>query len=146
MKSFTHLALSFIVLSSTGAMAATMQENALKYVPGGKIVQEKKNEIKVQTPNGTIVEIEFKRNGNLEEASGDTVDKDIFVPGEGLLSLKDAYAAMTKAGKQPVGDWSLDDSMLKGWHYEFEGLEDGKNMDYVVDAKTGKILESKVDN
>jgi uncharacterized membrane protein YkoI len=146
MKSFTHLALGFLVFTSATSIAATMQENALKYVPGGKIIQEKKNEIKVQTPDGSIVEVEFKRNGNLEEASGDTVEKDIFVPGEGLLSLKDAYAAMTKAGKKPVGDWSLDESMIKGWHYEFEGVENGKNMDYVVDAKTGKIVDSKVDD
>ena len=146
MKSFTHLALGLCFLTSAGAMAATMSEKALKYVPGGKVIQEKKDEVKVQTPNGSIVEIEFKRNGDLEEASGDTVDKDIFVPGEGLLSLKDAYAAMTKAGKAPVGDWSLDKSMMKGWHYEFEGAENGKNMDYVVDAKTGKIVDSQEDD
>lgn len=144
MKGLSYLALGFFILNSNGLIAATMQEKVQKYVPQGKIIQEKNDEVKVQTPNGTIVEIEFKRNGNLEEASGDNVEKDVFIPGEGLLSLKDAHAAMTKAGKTAQGDWSLDDSMLKGWHYEFEGVENGKNMEYTVDAKTGKI-DSRID-
>ena len=140
------LSLGLFILITAGAMAATMQENALKYVPAGKIVQEEKNEFKVETPNGTIVEIELKSNGEFDEASGDSVDKDIFVPGEGLLSLSDTVAVVTKSGKKLTGDWSLDKSWFKGWHYEFEGIENGKKMDYVVDAKTGKILEQKLDD
>lgn len=145
MKSMKVLSVGLLALALP-VMAATMSESALKMVPGGKVVQEKDKEIKVQTKENTIVEIEFKRNGDFEEASGKMVDKDNFEPGQNLLSLKDALAAVKKAGKNPNGEWSLDDSMIKGWHYEFEGIENGKSMEYVVDAKTGTLKETKQDD
>lgn len=140
------LGITSLVLVISGSAFAKISDDALKFVPGGKIVQEKAEEVKVQTPAGSVVEVEFDRGGKFEEASGDSVDNDIFVPGNGILSLKDAVAALKKDGKSPVGEWSLDDSVLKGWHYEFEGFENGKKMDYVVDAKTGKLTDSKADD
>lgn len=140
-------ALTFgVFVMSLSALAATQGESALKMVPGGKVLQEKEKEVRIQTTNGSIVELEFKRNGDFEEASGHAVDKDNFVPGQNLMSLKDAVASVKKTGKTPVGNWSLEESMMKGWHYEFEGMENGKSMDYVVDAKTGKLKESRVDD
>lgn len=136
-----------MVIGGTHAFAATsVKETAMKYVKDAKVVQEKNNEVKLQTTNGTIVEVEFKNDGTLEEASGKALDKDMFEPGNGLMSLKDALAAIKKAGKEPVGEWSLDESLTKGWNYEFEGFENGQKMDYVVDAKSGKLLESRIDN
>lgn len=146
MKHVNTIALFVILGSSFPALASEYTEAALKLVPGGKVVQEKSKEVKVETTNGSIVEVEFKRDGTFEEASGDNLEKDNFVPGKGLISLQETVASLKKAGKSPVGDWSLEDSMLKGWHYEFEGFENGKNMDYLVDAKTGKLLESKIDD
>lgn len=138
----TLLMASAQVFSATG----TVKENALKYVKEGKVVHEKDNEVKVQTKAGTIVEVEFKNDGTLEEASGKALDQDIFEPGNGLISLKDAREALKKAGKTPVGEWSFDNSLTKGWNYEFEGFENGSKIDYVVDAKNGKLLESRIDN
>lgn len=135
-----------IVISTSSAFAGSIKESALSYIPNGKVVQEKDKEVKVQTQNGTIVEVEFTMTGAFEEASGDSIEQDVFVPGDGLLSLADAVGALKKAGKTPSGDWSLDKSFVKGWHYEFEGYESGKKMDYVVDAKTGKLLESTIDD
>ena len=144
MKKSLLAILTITTLTTSGAFAG-MAEDALKLVPGGKVVAEKAEEVKVQVPNGGIVEVEFQA-GKFEEASGDSVEHDIFIPGQGLLSLKDAVEAMKKAGKTPVGEWSLDNSFLKGWHYEFEGHENGKKMDYIVDAKSGKLLDAKVDD
>lgn len=135
----------FALLTASLSSYAGLSDEALKLIPGGKVVAEKKEEVKIQTPEGSIVEVEYER-GKFEEASGDNAEKDVLVPGEGLLSLKDAVASLKKSGKTPVGDWSLDKSFIKGWHYEFEGFENNQKMDYIVDAKTGKLLESKIDD
>ena len=137
-------AFTIVSLLSTQAFA-TITDDALKYVPGGKIVAQKIDEVKVQTPNGTVVEVEFT-SGKLDEASGNAVDQDIFVPEDGMMSLKDAVAALKKEGKVAVGEWSIDNNLIKGWHYEFEGFEQGKKMDYEVDAKTGKLLSAEIDD
>lgn len=137
--------LTLAILSSN----AFSQDSSFKvenYVPGGKVSQVKEKEVKVLTPNSTIVEIEFKASGEFEEASGDASTRDIFVPGQGLLSLSDAVASLAKAGKKADGEWSLEHSFLKGWVYEFNGIEGVKKMEYFVDAKTGKLLESRVDD
>ena len=144
MKSF--MMMSLLISASISAMAAAdLGKEALKYVPDGKVELMEKDEVKVKTTQGTMVEVEFDRNGGLQEASGDFAQKDNFVPGNGLLSLKDAVAAITKNGKTVDGEWSLDKDFLRDWEYEFEGIENGKKFEYVVNAKTGKLLESKPD-
>lgn len=141
------IVMSFLAISTQALAAnATPRENALKYVKEGKVVHEKENDFKIQTKSGSIVEVEFKNDGTLEEASGKALDQDIFEPGNGMISLKDAKDALKKAGKAPVGEWSFENSLTKGWNYEFEGFESGNKMDYVVDAKSGKLLESRIDN
>lgn len=137
---------AILLSGSLSALADTMKEKSLKFVPGGTVVEERSEEVKVKTPAGTIVEIEFDKNSIFEEASGNSLEQDLFQPEAGLLSLKDAVASMTKAGKKPVGEWSFDSSLMRGWYYEFEGYEDGKKMDYVLDAKSGKLLDSKIDD
>lgn len=137
-------AVSLLSLITNNAFA-TISDDALKYVPGGKVLSQKADEVKVQSPNGSVVEVEFK-SGKFDEASGNAVDQDIFVPETGMLSLKDAVAALKKEGKVAVGEWSIDNNIIKGWHYEFEGFEQGKKMDYVVDAKTGKLLNAEIDD
>lgn len=132
-------------LSFSAIAAIDINKEALKYVPNGKVEAVEKNEAKVRTSGGTIVEVEFDRNGNLEEASGDMASKDTFVPGNGLLSLTDAVAAMKKAGKNVDGEWSLEKDFARDWEYEFEGFENGKSMEYTLNAKTGKITGTKED-
>ncbi|MCM2348720.1 MAG: hypothetical protein NDI69_01785 [Bacteriovoracaceae bacterium] len=134
------------VLLSTPLLARDLSQKGVEYVPKGMVVENKTDEVKIKTANGGIVEVEFTRDGELDEASGDSVIHDEFVPGQGLLSLKEAVQQLQENGKNPSGDWSLKNSFIKGWHYEFEGIEAGKSMDYVLDAKTGKLLESKRDD
>lgn len=141
---FTLSAITLFTLSSQ-AFASESSETALKMIPGGKVIQEKTREVMVLTPNQSTIEVEFKRNGKFEEASGDNLEKDILVPDMGLISLQDAVALLKKEGKTPIGEWSLEESLFGNWHYEFEGVEGGKKMDYQVDAKTGKI-ESEIDD
>lgn len=126
--------------------AHAVNNQALKFIPGGEIVQEKLHEVKVKTPQGTIVDVEFGTDGTFEEASGNNIEKDIFVSDINLISLKDATESLKKEGKLPVGEWELEHSFLNGWRYKFEGYEKGQKFDYIVDAKTGKLLESNLDD
>jgi uncharacterized membrane protein YkoI len=136
----------FFLMSTGSAFALKLNEKALSYIPDGKVVQEKEKEVKVQTKNGTIVEIEFERNGDFEEASGKSIDKDSFIPEHKLVSLNTAVESLKKSSKSPTGDWNLEKSFLRGWVYEFEGFENGQEVDYVVDATNGKLLETRLDD
>ena len=69
----------------------------------------------------------------------------MFVPGGQLLSLAAAVESLKKSGKTAQGDWSFEKSTLNGWVYEFEGVEDGKKMEYVIDATAGKLIKAKRD-
>lgn len=141
-----YLLLLLISTFSLSVLAKTdIGKESLKYVPNGKIEVKEKDEVKVKTVQDTFIEIEFNRDGSLDEASGDLALKDEFTPGNKLLTLKEAVAALEKSGKTASGEWSLDKGFLKDWEYEFEGVEDGKKFEYVVNAKTGKLTESKPD-
>lgn len=144
MKSSIAL-IAILSLGTSVATAKTPSEQALQFVPKGKIVQEKPDEVKIQTTSGSIVEVEFANNGDFEEASGNSVEQDIFVPPNGLVTLSQAAQAVKSANKPISGKWSLDRSLMNGWHYEFEGYENGNEMEYTVDAKTGKYVSTKVD-
>lgn len=91
------------------------------------------------------MEIEYDKNGKIEEAEGKILE-DKFEPGEGRLSLKDAVEALKKAGKTPTGKWEFDKSFLNGWYYEFEGFDNNQKMEYTIDAKTGKLQKEKIDD
>lgn len=140
--------ISFILLGlmSLGVSAKTdFGKNAMKLVPGGSVEQTERDEVTVKTAAGTLIEIEFNRDGSLDEVSGDMATKDNFVPGNGLLSLKDAVAALEKNGKKAEGEWSLDKDFMREWEYEFEGFENNQKFEYVINAKTGELLKSKKD-
>lgn len=139
MKWFITLSAFTLLVTSFPIFASEHSDAALKMIPGGKVLQEKTREVVVLTPNQTTIEVEFKKNGKFEEASGNNLDKDIFVPEKGLMSLQEAVALLKKEGKAPVGEWSFEESLFGNFYYEFEGFEAGKKMEYHVDAKTGKI-------
>lgn len=143
-KTFLLTAL-FMFAWTVKASAPTSDPTEL--VPGGQVVQLSKREVKVKTPKGTIIEVDFLTNGNFEEASGDNVASgDVLVPGAGLLELKEIFQRVSKDGIKPVGEWSLENSLLHGWTYEFNGFENGRKMEYEIDAATGKILSSRIDD
>lgn len=125
---------------------AKMKEAAAKFVPSSKVVKEDGNEFDLLTAKDSIVEIELNRDMTLDEASGDAADAgDALTPGNGLIELSSAVASLKKAGKNPSGDWSLEKSLINGWVYEFEGMENGKRMEYTVNAKDGKIISGSRD-
>lgn len=140
------LFLSSILILSLPVIASPLTDQALKYVPGGSVLEERGEEVRIKTTSGSVVEVEFDRSGKLEEASGNSVEKDNFVPGQDLLPLTDALKKITQEGKKPIGEWSLDQSLLRGWYFEMEGYENGKKFEYIVDAKSGKLLDSKMDD
>lgn len=139
-----------IMINFNGLMAAessSIQVKALEFTKTAKkVIQEKNNQVKLLTGNGTILEVNFKNDGTLEDASGKTSNADSFFPGEGLISLEDANSRLKKLGKEPVGEWSLEASATKGWYYDFEGYEANQKMDYLIDAKSGKLLEARRSN
>lgn len=145
-KFFIPVVQLVVVLGMIATAKAGSNEKIAHLIPGGEIVQEKDHEVKVRTKSGSIVEVEFERNGAFEEASGKSPDKDILVPGPSLIPLTKAYASLKDAGKSASGDWSLEKSFIKGWVYEFEGFENGREVDYLVDAESGKFLETRIDD
>lgn len=138
-----------ILMSAPIAFAATdvnLKDAATKMVPNAKIIKEDGNEFDLQTAKGTVVEVELNRDGTIDEASGDSVaGGDEFAPGAGMMTLAQAAEALRKAGKNPTGDWSFEKSMMHGWMYEFEGMENGKKMEYGISAKDGKLVKEKRD-
>ena len=133
------------VISFNAQSATDKDKKALNFVPGGEIQSSGKDEIKVKTTAGTIVEVELDRDGSLDEASGEFALKDSFVPGKGLLSLNKAVEAMKKHGKTVEGEWSLEKDFLRDWEYEFEGVENNKKYEYALNAKTGELIKSEAD-
>lgn len=121
--------------------------HAGEIVPQGVIVEREKNEVKFKTPTGTIVEVEYNVDGSFDEASGDNADRgDVLVPEAGIISLESAVTKLKKAGKTPIGDWSLEKKFVDGWVYEFEGFENGKKMEYRVSGKDGSLISSTIDD
>lgn len=115
-------------------------------VPGGSVVKHEKNDYDIETPGKTIVEVELTKDGAIDEASGDASHNgDVFVPGDGRISLTEAVEALKKAGKTPTGDWSFEKKLTGGWVYEFDGTDKDQRMEYEVSAKDGKILSEKKD-
>lgn len=144
---FIQLSVVFAMIITSGySYGMSLADKTKSIVPEGTVAQEKEREIQVRTKSGSIVEVEFERNGEFEEASGKSPDKDTLVPGLGLVSLSAALDTLKKENKSATGDWSLEKSFIKGWVYEFEGFESGKEVDYLVDAKTGKFLETRIDD
>lgn len=116
-------------------------------VPGGTVVKHEKNDYDLETPGKTIVEVELTKDGAVDEASGDASHNgDVFVPGDGRMSLTEAVEALKKAGKTATGEWSFEKKLTGGWVYELDGTEKDQRMEYEVSAKDGKILSEKKDN
>lgn len=115
-------------------------------VPDFQVLEKDGNEFDLLTKNKTVVEVEFANDLSVDEASGKAATAgDVFTPGGGLISLEEAVASLKKAGKSAKGEWSLEKSFTKGWIYEFEGEENGKRMEYSINAKNGSLVSSSRD-
>lgn len=144
MKSLLTTAL--ITLTMGAAHANTLEAKALAYVPNGTIISQEKFEFDVLTPNKTIVEIEFKRNGNFDEASGDNLLNDTFKPDAGIVGLDTVASAINAQESGDVAiEWSLEHDLIHGWHYEVEVVQNHIEYEYLIDAKTGQVIRKKVD-
>lgn len=143
MKKFLVTVLSIVSLS---AFAQVKPEEALKYVPGGTVVQAKKDEVKVRTAKGSVVEIEFTRSGEFEEASGDMIESDVFVPGNEYFTLEKVAGLVKAQGYTLKGDWSYEKKFMRDSRYEVDALQNNLEYEIIVDAKTGKILEERLDD
>lgn len=117
-----------------------------KLVPGGKVLEQSKIDIKIKTKAGTHIEIGIDDDGEMEEASGSAAHKgDEFEPGNKLVSLKVAVENLVKAGKSVQGEWIFEENEEGEWIYDIEGEENKKPVDYIVSAKDGKLLKTEVD-
>lgn len=133
----------FILVFSQMAWAGL---DPLKLVPGGKVKSKTSFEIKVTTPQNTEVELGIDQEGELEEASGVAAEKgDVFVPGEKRLPLSDIVASLKKAGKTLQGEWIFEQNDEGDWLYDLEGTENKKNVDFIVNAESGKLLRTEID-
>lgn len=125
------LNLSFVAMYSFAY--AGSPDIAISMVPRGRVVDTIGRDYRVKTFAGTKIELEFKRNGILEEAKGMNLNKgDDLEPGYGLISLSSAAQILQGMGKKPQGLWSLEHDEKMGWIYEFQGT--------IISAKDGSIL------
>jgi hypothetical protein len=133
------------VLLILSAEASTL--DIKKLVPGGTEISRDNGEIKVKTTAGTVIELSMDADGELEEASGSAVLKgDVFEPGAGQLSLAQASEGLKKSGKTPQGEWTFEENENGDWIYDFEGTENKKAVDYIVNATNGKLLKTEIDD
>ncbi len=123
--------------------------NTSPYVPGGVVVVDSKTELKVKSAENTLVEIFLDSNGKLEKASGGSIEKELFTPGDGMLDLSAAVAAAKKLDKDIKGQWAFEKDTKGNWIYELEGKikEEGieKEIELTIDAKTGRLLNEEID-
>lgn len=125
---------------------AQLKESLTKLVPESKVVKKDGDEYEVMTPKNTVVEVEFNRDGSVDEASGDSaMGGDVFVPGNGMIALGAAVESLKKSGKTGTGDWEYKKSFRNGWVYEFEGRENDKDMEYQISAKDGSLVKDSRD-
>jgi hypothetical protein len=109
-------------------------EIALTMVPKGTLSDTFGRDYKIKTAAGTKIEIEFKRNGKLEEAKGHNLNRgDHFEPGEGLLSLATVAQKIGLLGARPEGQWLLEEDEEHGWIYEVGTT--------LIDAKSGQLIK-----
>jgi hypothetical protein len=122
----------FLMISQT---ILAKPEVALTMVPKGKLAETIGRDFKVRTVSGTKIEIEFRRNGLLEEAKGQNLNRgDVFEPGDGLLSLATIAQKISQTGIKPDGQWLLEQDEDHGWIYEIGNT--------IIDAKSGKVIKS----
>lgn len=127
------LRIALLVFLCPGILwASVSEETVLSMVPRSKVDLKQGRDYILKTVAGTKIRLEFKRNGKLEDVSGENLNKgDELEPGEGLISLSTAAQAI---GKKVEGNWSLEQDSRLGWVYEV-------NHQFLVDAKSGKILK-----
>lgn len=108
------------------------EETVLSMVPRSKVDLRQGRDFILKTMAGTKIRIELKRDGKLEDVSGENLNKgDELEPGDGLISLSTAAQAI---GQKAEGNWSLELDPKLGWIYEV-------NHQFLVDAKSGKVLK-----
>ena len=109
-------------------------------VPKAKVVDESPESIKVLTPHKTEIELVFDDKGVLEEAFGKAAGKgDNFVPGQKLLPLEEIVKKLS--GKTLQGEWIFEKNSKGDWVYDIEGRENNKDVDYIINAETGAVIE-----
>lgn len=123
--------------------------NTSPYVPGGVVVVDSKTELKVKSAENTLVEVFLDSNGKLEKASGGSIEKELFTPGDGMIDLAAAVAAAKKLDKDIKGQWAFEKDKKGNWVYELEGKikEEGidKEIELTIDAKSGRLLSEEMD-
>ena len=117
-----------------------------RFVPQGKIVAKKKDEVKVQTKNGTYVVLEFNKDGSLEEASGDQIKRDVFTPSQGSLELKDILNILEKRNVLLAGEWSYEVGFFGNAIYQVDTFRNNQEVELSLDAKTGEVRYEEIDD
>ena len=128
------LSIAVLMIIPIFALSKATEELVKSMVPHGQISQKVGQDFFVKTKAGTKVTIEFDRTGILDEASGLNLGKgDIFEPSNGLVALE-------HKGHHILGEWRLEKDSRQGWVYELAGLKEEENVNYIVNAKSSKLI------
>lgn len=135
------LTISLLMIIPIFAISKATEEIVKSMVPHGNISQKLGKDYFVKTKAGTKVTIEFDRAGILDEASGLNLGKgDIFEPGNGLMALDSVAKSLALKGRYLMGEWKLENDSKHGWIYEFSGLQDEENKNFVVNARNSQLI------
>jgi hypothetical protein len=135
------LTIAALMIIPIFALSKATEELVKSMVPHGQISQKIGQDFFVKTKAGTKVTIEFDRTGILDEASGLNLGKgDIFEPGNGLLALESVAKALQHKGHHILGEWRLEKDSKQGWVYELAGLKEEETVNYIVNAKSSKLI------
>jgi uncharacterized membrane protein YkoI len=138
-----YLVVAALMIVPLYGLSRATEEIVKSMVPHGEISRKIGKDYSVKTQSGTKVMIEFDHAGNLDEASGLNLGTgDIFEPGNGLITLGSAAQLLKGAGHNVKGEWRLEHDPKYKWIYELESLTNDEKNDFLVDAKSGKLIKT----
>lgn len=133
----------FITLSLLITMSMTSANDFTYVSPQSNVLQEGPKIIKLRTKNNTDIDILFNHKGQLEVAEGVNLNRgDIFIPGQGMLSLSEIERRMLSLGERIYGKWRLVKYQEYGWVYKVNAAGKGRPIFHLVNAYSGQLIGS----
>ena len=97
--------------------------------------------IKIKTKGHTLITIKRDAVGKWEEISGVNLNRgDVFLPGQGLLSLEQVARKMLQQGRKIYGRWRLIKYQEYGWVYQVNAHNKTQATFLMLNAYSGQLI------